>query len=339
MTPIVVDGRQVSTQASVGIAMVNRGAEADELMRHADIAMYTAKRNGKGRFQFFEPEMGESVSSRHRLKEDLRAAVTRREFQNYYQTMVDLTTGEVVGVEALVRWNHPSAGIVNPDDFIPLAEETGVILDVGRFVLSNACRDAARWRGLLPNLSVSVNISACQLDDEGFIDDVRRSLTAAGLPGSALILEITESMVMGDTEVVVGRLNALKALGIQLAIDDFGTGYSSLSQMRQLPIDIVKIPKPFVDDMNVSDGGLDLVKAITRLSQALGLEVVAEGIEAADQYESLQTLACAVGQGFYFGRPVPAIDMTRFLTGQSPARRFGSTHPSSSSVFVMRVPS
>ena len=321
-SPIVIEGRSVAIQTSVGVAVADRrGADADDFMRNADIAMYTAKRNGKGCYEFFQEEMSAAVMLRHHLKQDLKRATEHAEFENHYQTMVDLRTRQVVGVETLVRWNHPWAGLITPDEFIPLAEETGAIVGLGRQVLLDACRDAAAWRFLNPALRVSVNISARQLADDGFIADVRHALDETALPGGALIVEITETMAMADLEVVVERLTALKELGVHVAMDDFGTGYSSLSQIRRLPIDIVKIPKPFVDQIRTTSEGLDLVHAITRLSQTLGLDVVAEGIEDEDQYLSLQGLPCAVGQGYYFGRPVPAHFMTQLLAAEAGRHR------------------
>ncbi|HEX5267434.1 MAG TPA: EAL domain-containing protein [Acidimicrobiales bacterium] len=320
--PIEIEDRSVSIQTSVGVAVIDHhSADADEFMRNADIAMYTAKRNGKGCYEFFQPEMSAAVMLRHQLKQDLKRAADHDEFENHYQTMVDLRTREVVAVEALVRWNHPWAGLVTPEEFIPLAEETGAIVGLGRHVLVNACRDAAAWRYFNPALCVSVNLSARQLEDDDLLDDVRHALTEAGLPPEALILEITETMAMGNLEEVIGRLKELKALGVQIAMDDFGTGYSSLAQIRRLPIDMVKIPKPFMDQMTENSEGLDMVHAITRLSQTLGLGVVAEGIEEEHQYLQLQDLPCMVGQGFFFSRPVPAHFMTQLLAADAGRHR------------------
>jgi diguanylate cyclase (GGDEF)-like protein len=320
--PIVIEDRAVSIQTSVGVAVIDQpGSDADELMRNADIAMYTAKRNGKGCYEFFQPEMSAAVMLRHQLKQDLEHATHHEEFENHYQTMVDLRTREVVAVEALVRWNHPWAGLIAPEEFIPVAEETGAIVEMGRHVLVNACRDAAAWRFFNPDLCVSVNLSARQLDDDDLIESVRAALSGAGIPPEALIVEITETVAMSDLEAVIGRLEALRALGVQIAMDDFGTGYSSLSQIRRLPIDIVKIPKPFLDQLRDHAEGFDLVHAITGLSQTLGLDVVAEGIEEAEQYERLQHLPCAVGQGYFFSRPVPAHFMTQLLAADAGRHR------------------
>ena len=320
--PIEMEDRTVSIQTSVGVAVIDHHSrDADEFMRNADIAMYTAKRNGKGCYEFFQPEMSAAVMLRHQLKQDLKRAADHDEFENHYQTMVDLRTREVVAVEALVRWNHPWAGLITPEEFIPLAEETGAIVGLGRHVLMNACRDAAAWRFFNPELCVSVNLSACQLESDELIGDVRDALADAGLPPEALIVEITETMAMGNVDAVIEQLQALKDLGVQIAMDDFGTGYSSLAQIRRLPIDIVKIPKPFLDQITEKTESLDLVHAITRLTQTLGLGVVAEGIEEQQQYERLQELPCAVGQGFFFSRPVPAHFMTQLLAAEAGRHR------------------
>jgi len=321
--PIVVDGHRISTQASVGIALVDHSGDAEQFMKNADIAMYSAKRCGKGRYEFFSREMSAEVVSRHKLKEDLQAAVARREFENHYQAIVDIATGQVSGVESLVRWHHPRAGLINPSHFIALAEETGAIVPIGRQVLESACRDGAAWRRKHPDVTVSVNISARQLLDESFVSDIQHALVTSGLPPEALTIEITESMTVGDISEVVERLRAAKALGIHVALDDFGTGYSSLSQIRRLPIDTLKIPKPFIDQIGngQDDGeGLAVVHAITRLGETLGLRVVAEGIEKVEQYEKLKDLPLSGGQGFLFCRPVRAEVMSELLdAGPVPA--------------------
>ena len=319
---VSVGDRSVTLTPSIGVVVHDGEAtDADGLLRDADIAMYRAKGNGKDRYEVFERKMSEEVVARHRLKEDLFRAAEQQQFENHYQPMVDLRTNAVVAVESLVRWNHPWAGMVSPDEFIPLAEETGTIISMGRQVLASACRDGAAWRFLQPDLAVSVNVSVRQLDNDSLIDDVRQVLAESGFPAGSLILEITETATMSDLEAMIGRLQEIKALGVRIAMDDFGTGYSSLAQIRRLPIDILKIPKPFID--NIADGGdgLETVRAITALSESLGLEVVAEGIERSDQFESLQELACAKGQGYLFGRPVPAHDMTRMLAAAANAAR------------------
>ena len=320
--PIVIDGRPVSTQASIGIALVDQPGDAERFMQNADIAMYRAKRVGKGRFEFFAGEMGAEVTSRHALKEDLRGATTRHEFENHYQTIVDVATGRVMGVESLVRWHHPRAGLIGPDEFIALAEETGDVVAIGRQVLEAACRDGARWRALLPGISVSVNVSVRQVLDGHFADDLARTLAVAQLPAEALTIEITESMTVGEVESVVDTLRDIRALGIRIALDDFGTGYSALSEVRRLPIDALKIPKPFIDPLGgtAEDGkSMALVDAIARLAQTLGLEVVAEGIEKPEQYERLKRLPVDGGQGFLFCRPVAADEMARLLVADSAA--------------------
>ncbi|HUZ42916.1 MAG TPA: EAL domain-containing protein [Acidimicrobiales bacterium] len=326
--PIRLEDQEVSARASLGVAMHVEGVTADDLMRNADLAMYTAKRNGKGCFQFFEPEMGAAVTLRHQLKEDLNRAADNGEFENHYQPMVDLASGAITAVETLVRWTHPWAGPMDPDSFIPLAEETGAIVPIGRQVLATACRDGAAWRFVSPQLSVSVNVSARQLDDDSLLTDLAEILEATGFPPASLILEITESATMGDVEAVIGRLEGLKRLGVRLAMDDFGTGYSSLSQIRRLPIDILKIPKPFIDHMLEGSEGLETVRAILSLCRSLGLLVVAEGIEKPEQLAGLRDLTCGIGQGYLFGRPVAAHQMTRALAEEA-ARMAAMIHKES----------
>ncbi|HXW31951.1 MAG TPA: EAL domain-containing protein, partial [Acidimicrobiales bacterium] len=318
--PMALDGRRVSTRASIGLVMVDHRGPADEFMRQADIAMYSAKHAGKGRYRFLAHEVGTGAVTRRALKEDLQRALRSDEFENYYQPIVDVPSGIVVGVESLVRWHHPSAGLVQPDHFIPLAEETGAIVPMGRKVLESACRDAAYWRSLNSALTLNVNISARQLHGESFVDDLSRALSASGLPAEALIIEITESTTVGDIDAVVAKLQAAKDLGVRVALDHFGTGYSSLAQMRRLPIDELKIPKPFIDEVGGTTQdrrGVTLVHAIARLGQTLGLEVVAEGIERVEQYEQLKRLPLSGGQGYFFGRPVDAEEMSALIRLES----------------------
>ncbi|HET6793948.1 MAG TPA: EAL domain-containing protein, partial [Acidimicrobiales bacterium] len=320
-SPIVIEGRELFVQTSVGIVTGEHSSSVEEFLRNADMAMYTAKRNGKGCYEFFDPGMSSAVVSRQQLKADLERAVERHEFETHYQCMVDLDTQAVVGVEALVRWQHPDGKKRLPDEFIAMAEETGLIVPMGRQVLNDACMAARSWRDLIPELSVSVNLSARQLDDGPLIEDVCAALRNSGLPPESLILEITESITVADIDATVERLWELKTIGVQLAIDDFGTGYSSLSSLRRLPVDILKIPKPFVDGIGDAPTELAFVQAITRLGQTLRLELVAEGIEREDQYKRLKGLKCNVGQGFFFGRPVPVDVMTEFLREESLKQR------------------
>jgi diguanylate cyclase (GGDEF)-like protein/PAS domain S-box-containing protein len=311
--PLQILGSQVSVQASVGIALGSSSVTTSELLRNADLAMYRAKGDGKHRYALFEPAMHTRVLERLALKAELQTAVAAQQFELHYQPIVALQTGLPVGVEALVRWNHPDRGLVMPDGFVPLAEETGLILPLGRFVLRSACRQAERWRTLgHPDLGISVNISAKQLASPHLPSEVTSALREASLEPSALTLEITESMLL-DSQPVVSRLEALKALGVRIAIDDFGTGYSSLNYLRRFPVDTLKIAKPFVDEIGARPGQRRLVEAILRLGATLGLETVAEGIEEVPQRDLLRKLRCRFGQGYLFSRPLPADELDPVL--------------------------
>jgi predicted signal transduction protein with EAL and GGDEF domain len=307
--PITVQGREVYVFASIGIAIAKPGSRdtADDLLRNADVAMYSAKSRGKGRYAIFEPTMHTAALERLELEADLRWALEGHEFILQYQPVVQLTTGRISSVEALVRWRHPQRGLVPPAEFISMAEETGLIIPLGRWVLEESCRQVAAWQQLRPAdepLGLIVNISARQLWlGEDLIGDVRHALEQSGLAPGNLVLEITESVLMQGTPVTQEALDGLKHLGVQLAIDDFGTGYSSLSYLRGFPIDIVKIDRSFVDVIGKGFKETALIRGIIELSHALGLSTVAEGIETAAQLAELTGLGCQLGQGYYFGRP------------------------------------
>jgi EAL domain-containing protein (putative c-di-GMP-specific phosphodiesterase class I) len=301
----------VYVRTSIGIAISDGEgdghANAEELLRNADVAMYLAKEAGKGRYQLFEPEMHDVALRRLELKADLQRALEREEFVLHYQPVIELESGKVSGVEALIRWNHPRRGIVPPLEFIPLAEETGLIVPIGRWVLGEAARYAVRLQRRYPTdppLHMAVNLSARQVTRPEIVDEVRAILDETGLDPASLTLEITESVMMQDMELAIGRLHELKALGVQLAIDDFGTGYSSLNYVRRFPVDILKVDKSFID--GVSEGGEPsaLTAAVIELAGILNLKPVAEGIERADQLDRLLELRCDYGQGFYFSRPL-----------------------------------
>jgi diguanylate cyclase (GGDEF)-like protein/PAS domain S-box-containing protein len=317
--PIAVGTTDVTVQASIGIALDAGGQTPSEIMRSADLAMYRAKSEGKGRFAIYEPSMHERVLERLALKADLQRAVIADEFGVHYQPIVALETGGVIGVEALARWQHPERGLVYPTDFIGLAEETGVILPLGRHVLGQACAQVASLRrGGHPQLGVSVNVSAKQLISRALPGEIAETLDECALEPGALTLEITENTLL-DSEVVVSRLAGLRRLGVRIAIDDFGTGYSSLSYLRRFPVDTLKIAKPFVDDLGTSSEQDRLVAAILRLGTTLGLETVAEGIELEHQRDRLRQLKCAYGQGFFYSRPVPADELDSVLAGSRAA--------------------
>jgi diguanylate cyclase (GGDEF)-like protein len=306
------DGARLSVTASIGIAWGQRSS-AEELLRDADIALHLAKSAGKNRFVVFEPEMHTAVRGRLDLELDLRMALEADQFFLVYQPIFDLGQVTFNGLEALLRWQHPTRGVVAPNDFIPLLEETGMIVQVGREVLAQACRQTRRWHQRGYPVKVSVNVSALQLESDDFFDDVRRALHDTGLDPRSLTLEITESALMRDAERAVERLRELKTLGITLAIDDFGTGYSSLSYLRQFPIDVLKIDRSFVSCLGDSADNGALVHTMVELGHALRMRTVAEGIETEEQLHLLQSEGCLDGQGFLFARPVPAVEVEQFF--------------------------
>ncbi|HLJ08259.1 MAG TPA: EAL domain-containing protein [Acidimicrobiia bacterium] len=314
--PMILHGKEVSVTASIGIAGNFADQDADGMLRDADAAMYAAKRNGKAHYSFFEPTMHESLSQRVEMHAELQRAVKEGEFLVYYQPTLELATSKLTGVEALVRWDHPTRGVVPPGEFIPLAEETGLIVPIGRWVLAESCRQVHVWNQLVPAaeaLTLHVNMSARQLQAATLTEDVAAILGESGFEPRNLVLEITEGVLVHDPEAAIAKLNEIKRLGVRLAIDDFGTGYSSLSYLQRFPIDILKIDKSFVD--HVTDGGTAsaLARAIVKLGPTLGLEVVAEGIETAEQAEELRALQCDQGQGYYFSHPLPAEDLGSVL--------------------------
>jgi EAL domain-containing protein (putative c-di-GMP-specific phosphodiesterase class I) len=280
--------------------------------------MYLAKRDGKARYQIFEPQMHTQALERLELEADMRRAIDREEFVVHYQPIVLLHTGEITGVEALVRWQHPRKGMIGPPLFIPIAEETGLIVPLGRWVVRDACRQAQRWQAMrgVP-LTLTVNISGYQLQGESVVDDVRGALADSGLDPRQLVLEITESVLMQHNEILLERLRALKAIGVRLAIDDFGTGYSSLGYLQRFPIDILKIDKSFVDNVGMTGGEPALARAVIALGETLRLQTIAEGIEQRRQLNGLQELGCEMGQGYYFARPVAASAIDAILAGES----------------------
>ena len=313
--PIMLGDREIVVSTSVGLARGAPGLHAEDLVRNADIAMYAAKTGARGGFQWFQPEMHAERVERAQIQADLTPALERSEFRLAYQPIVSLDSGHVRGIEALVRWTHPTRGELLPGAFLAFAESSGMIGALGRWVLNEACRMAARLPG---SPSVTVNITGRHLSDPTLSVDVAVALTATGLPASRLILEITETELMADTESTLPWLRELKALGVQLAIDDFGTGYSSLRYLQRFPVDILKIDKSFVDRIDHDDHDVALVRTIVTLSDMLGLTTVAEGIERAEQLACVQRLGCALGQGHYFARPLDADVVTRLLEAGAP---------------------
>ncbi len=309
--PFHLGDTQVFCRASIGIATADRDrdgiASAEELMRNADVAMYMAKESGKNRYQIFEPAMHDTALKRLELKADLQRALDNGEFVLHYQPVIELETGEISGLEALLRWQHPRRGLVPPMDFIPLAEESGLIVPIGDWVLLEATRQARALQErypVYPPLHMAVNLSARQLQRPEIVADVAEALMQSGLAPSSLVLEITESVMMQDVELSVQRLTELKEIGVRLAVDDFGTGYSSLNYIQQFPVDILKVDKSFIDAVNTDPRKSALTATIIKLAADLDLRPVAEGIERADQLEQLLALHCDLGQGFYFARPL-----------------------------------
>jgi diguanylate cyclase (GGDEF)-like protein/PAS domain S-box-containing protein len=316
--PFTLADHQVLVRASLGVAVAEpQHRQADELLRNADMAMYLAKANGKGRCERYEPSLHRTLVERFELIGDLRQALERDQFVVHYQPIVALTTGEITGLEALVRWRHSRRGIIPPAAFIPLAEETGLIIPIGRWVLEQACQQVQQWQQQLAGrrLSISVNLSARQFQDPGLVDDVASALRQADLDPGCLVLEITESLLMLDTDATIAKLAALKALGVRLAIDDFGTGYSSLSYLRRFPVDILKVDKSFIDAVATNAEDSALAQAIIELGHTLRLQTVAEGVEASDQASQLRTLQCELGQGYFFAHPLDADQVAGLLAG------------------------
>jgi diguanylate cyclase (GGDEF)-like protein len=303
--PVSAAGEIIFVQLSIGIATTRENWDADELIRNADLAMYHAKESGKGRFATFDPRMREAVLKRHGLKEELQRAVERGQLVVEYQPIVELESGDVSAAEALVRWNHPGRGRLLPAEFVPLAEETGMIIALGQFVLEEACRCARGWQESSrggPGIPVHVNLSAVELRDPKLPETVAAALEHTGLDPDLLVLEITESLL--QTEASLATLEHLRSLGVRFALDDFGTGYSSLSYLRSLPLDILKIAKPFVEGMTRGSHESSFARMIIDLAHALDLRVVAEGIESAEELDALVELSCELGQGFYLAEPL-----------------------------------
>jgi len=320
--PFMLKDHSVYVGASIGIAVYPiDGANTEILQSNADTALHQAKLAGRGVLRFFSPEMGLRAKQRLTLEAELRQALAKEELRVHYQPQVDLISGEIVGLEALVRWQHPERGLVPPAEFIPLAEESGLVVALGDWVLRETCRQIRRWADDgLASRQVAVNISAVQLSRGHLVESIKKTLTETGIAPHHLELEITESFVMADRDQSFKVLRDLKALNIRLSIDDFGTGYSSLGYLQQLEVDKLKVDISFVRDMTTNIGNASIVKAVIALGHSLGLEVVAEGVEDAGQARYLRSLRCDVMQGYLISRPIPAEEMTRFLSSFVPAR-------------------
>ncbi|MGH8249280.1 MAG: putative bifunctional diguanylate cyclase/phosphodiesterase [Steroidobacteraceae bacterium] len=329
--PLILDGSDAHVSASIGIAFSQAGDDTEQLLRNADIAMYNAKATGKARFVVFQPRMQEQLRERLRLEEDIDRALERNEFFIEFQPVVDLADRELLGVEALVRWNHPEQGLVMPGAFIPTAEESGQIIELGRWVLIEACRSVRAWRDSIvagDGLRVAVNISGRHLQHADLVADVRKALEVSGLEAENLVIELTESTIMHNTEVNLERFRELKALGVRLAIDDFGMGYSSLSYLHRFPIDILKIDRSFVGRLTEQDDGPELARAVVMLGETLGLETVAEGVEHEEQVAKLLELGCVAAQGFLFAKSssLEAVAAMPFAARRAELRRTHVLH-------------
>jgi len=314
--PFVVDEKEIFTSASIGIALSTSGYQhPEEFLRDADTAMYRAKSLGKARYEVFDANMRASVTQRLQLETDLRHAIDRQEFRNYYQPIIALESGKIAGFEALLRWQHPTQGMVGPDEFIPIAEETGMIRELGWWSLSDACRRIAEWRESYPELTVSVNLSAKQFLQTNLPAQLEGLLQELAVPPAALKLELTESSIMVDPVAAATLLSQMKSLGISIAIDDFGTGYSSLSYLQRFPLDTLKIDRSFIKAMGTcgKEEKNIIIRSIIPLAENLGLDVVAEGVENVGQMAFLRQLKCKYAQGFLFSKAVDAEAATKLL--------------------------
>jgi diguanylate cyclase (GGDEF)-like protein/PAS domain S-box-containing protein len=315
--PFSIDGVEVSASASVGITVTRDGkADPDSLIRDADAAMYRAKDGGRGRFELFDPGMRSRAMRRLRTESDLWRAIAHDELVVHYQPILDLRDGKLVGVEALVRWDHPERGLLTPDEFIPVAEETGLIHPIGAWVLEEACTQVQAWRMTSPaaeRLQLAVNLSAKQLRQTSLVDVVDQVLERTGLPPALLCLEITEGTLMEDVEASTQMMQGLKALGVSLAVDDFGTGYSSLAYLSRFPVDLLKIDRVFVGELGDGSASWPIISAIAGLAAALGLVTVAEGVEDEGQLHALRSLGCELAQGYLFARPSPPDDLVDLI--------------------------
>ena len=331
--PFLVDGHEISITASLGVVYADsQEMSAEEVLRAADVAMYDAKENGRNRVHIFEAGMQLSVVERLHLISELNTAVEKNQFLVYYQPTIDLETERITGFEALVRWEHPNRGLLHPDEFIPIAEDTGAIQGIGKIVLQQACAQAKEWQDKFPNLqdcTISVNVSPKQIQRPGLVDLVHDALTESGLEPSKLIIEVTESVLLPQPQKAIETLRGLKALGVQVALDDFGTGYSSLSYLKRFPIDILKIDRIFIEGL---DGGSEkdklLVQTVIDLGNLLNLHIVAEGIERKEQLNRLRALHCDVGQGYFFAEPLDAAAAENFLRQQAALPPPASVPPS-----------
>ncbi|WP_457107908.1 putative bifunctional diguanylate cyclase/phosphodiesterase [Methylobacterium sp. P5_C11] len=314
----MVEGHLLTIGASVGVALAPEdGADADRLLKNADLALYRAKLDGRGTYRFFEPEMDARMQARRKLELDMRQALARREFQLHYQPQLQLATGRLIGCEALIRWRHPERGLVSPLDFIPLAEEIGLIVPIGEWVIRQACRDAMTW----PDpMSVAVNVSPAQFKSDRLVETIISALAGSGLSARRLEVEITEGVLLQENDKTLQTLHRLRELGVRVSMDDFGTGYSSLSYLRSFPFDKIKIDRSFVNDLTSKPDGEAIIRAIAGLGKSLGMTTVAEGVETAEQLQRIRLEGCTDVQGYLISKPVPAEDLRQVFAGFPQAR-------------------
>jgi diguanylate cyclase (GGDEF)-like protein len=337
--PLELAGKATILTASFGVAFAQPGESAEELLRNADVAMHAAKEPDQPRVRLYQPAMRHLVLDRLAQESDLRRAIDAGEFVVHYQPTVNLRDEQISGVEALVRWQHPTRGLVPPCDFIDLAEATGLIIPLGAWVLNQACIDMQSWHERFPQdppLSISVNLSAKQIQHPDIINVVAAALARTSLAAETLVLEITETVLLGDTERILQRLEDLKALGVRLALDDFGTGYSSMSYLHRFPIDIIKVDKMFIDGVHLGAEQSAFARAMIRLGRTLGLETIAEGVESAEQASVLNTIKCDLAQGYFFARPLDASALEELMAQCRSGLPWDSFHPSPSRRSVVR---
>jgi len=310
-SPYEIEGHSIRSAVSIGIAIApNDGKNADELLMAADLALYAVKNSGRGTYRFFKHSMNEEINDRREIELDLREAIEKNQLHLEYQPIIDLRRNVVSGFEALARWEHPTKGSIPPGVFIPIAEDSGLILPLGEWALREACTQAARWAG---NLKVAVNLSAVQFTLPNLADTILRIVNEAALGPDRLVLEITESLFISDTEKTLSTLHRLKALGVRIAMDDFGTGYSSLSSLRSFPFDEIKIDRAFVSDVGRNSENSVIVQAVIIIASALGMTTVAEGVETADQQTLLKALGCDEVQGYLYSRSMPVDKIPEFI--------------------------
>jgi diguanylate cyclase (GGDEF)-like protein len=301
--PLDIDGHRVHTTASIGIALApHDGIDPDELLKKSDMALYAAKADGRGVFRFFEPAMDDAAQARRALEMDLRNALGRGEMEVYFQPLFDLVSGRICACEALLRWHHPERGLISPGEFIPIAEETSLIIQLGEWVLKQACAEAMRWP---EDVRVAVNLSPAQFKDGNLTGVVMRALARSGLAADRLELEITETVLLHDSHATIRAMGQLQKLGVRMSLDDFGTGYSSLSYLRKFPFQKIKIDGSFVRDLGADDGSVAIVRAVAGMGADLGMDIVVEGIETEAQLRIVKAEGCREGQGYFLGRPMP----------------------------------